>query len=627
MPPNKKPSKLECVSRALRTLSAGNHTLLRTSDEQELLREMCRVITEQGGYHLACVGYAQNDENKSIQWMECAGINKEHLQELVPSWAASDSGQTAFSTAVSTGKPSIVRHVLADSAYTTPAYARLMEFAKASGYASVAAFPLQLEGEILGAIVIAAADPDGFDDEELKLLNELADDLAYGIGGLRMQVKHRKAQEAIAHLAYHDSLTDLPNRTYLHKRLEEAIQLAKHQHCPLALLYFEVGQFHKINEILGHLSGDQLIQQLAQRLVEAAKPDKFLARVGEAAFVLLLPFTGADGAAREAGRFLEVLHEPVEISGLTIDAPVSAGIALFPGHGTDAEALLRRANAAVDKAKPARGSYAFYQGQEQENARRLKLVSELQRAIKRNELRLYCQPKVAIASRQISGAEALVRWEHPLDGPINPGEFIKLAEQAALITPLTNWVLDAAFRQGYVWYEAGVRRPLSVNLSAHDLHDIRLIERIQGLFSTWGLPPELIHFEITESALMEDPKTALDTLARLKELDVELYIDDFGTGYSSLSYLQKLPVDWIKIDQSFVMPMTESRDSASIVRSTIEMGHNLGLRVVAEGVESQAQWDQLAAWGCDVAQGFLVGKPMPTDAFDDWEAQWSRAQA
>jgi EAL domain-containing protein (putative c-di-GMP-specific phosphodiesterase class I) len=187
-------------------------------------------------------------------------------------------------------------------------------------------------------------------------------------------------------------------------------------------------------------------------------------------------------------------------------------------------------------------------------------------------------------------------------------------------------VLGAAFRQGYVWHEAGLRRPLSVNLSVHDLRDARLIERIQGLFSTWGLPPELIQFEITESALMEDPKTALDTLTCLKELGVELYIDDSGTGYSSLSYLQKLPVDWIKIDQSFVMPMVESGDSALIVRSTIELGHNLGLRVVAEGVESQALWDQLAAWGCDVAQGFFVGKPMPTDTFDDWETRWFRAQ-
>jgi diguanylate cyclase (GGDEF)-like protein len=623
MPANKMPNNLESVSRALRTLSAGNRTLLRASDEQELLREMCRVIVEQGGYPLACVGYARNDENKTIQWMECVGMDKEDLQALDPSWAGMDVAETPFITAMRTGKPSVARNVFNDPSYATSAHAQLMERAKAKGYASATAFPLQVEGEILGALVMAAADPEGFDDEELELLNELADDLAYGIANLRVRIKHRKAQEAIAHLAYHDPLTDLPNRVHLHQRLEEAIQLAKRQHNPLALLYLEIGQFHEINEILGHHAGDQLVQQLAQRLAGAEKLDELLARVGDAAFALLVPNLGADDAATAAQRLLDVLHDPVEISGLTIDAPVSAGIALFPGHGIDAEALLRRANAAVRKANPARGGYAFYSGQEQENARRLSLMGELRQAIERNELRLYCQPKVTIASRQPCGAEALVRWEHPLHGSIGTGEFVKLAEQAALITPLTNWMLKAAFSQGYTWYEAGLSRPLSVNLSVHDLRDPRLIERIRGLFSTWGLPPELIQFEITESALMDDPASARDTLVRLKELGVEIYIDDYGTGYSSLSYLQKLPVDWIKIDQSFVMPMAASSDSATIVRSTIELGHNLGLRVVAEGVESQALWDQLGAWGCDVAQGFFVGEPMPADQFNDWETHWS----
>ena len=627
MPPNKKPNKLESVSRALRTLSAGNRTLLRASDEQELVHDMCRVIVEQGGYRLACVGYARNDENKTIQWMECNGMAKEHLQALYPSWAGTDVAQTPFSTAISTGKPSVARHVFTDPAYATPAHAQLMKLAIERGYASATAFPLQVEGEILGALVMAAAEPEGFEDEELELLNELADDLAYGIANLRMRIEHRKAQEAIAHLAYHDPLTGLPNRIHLHQRLEEAIEVAKRQHHPLALLYLEVGEFRVINEILGHQAGDQLVQHLARRLAGAAPPDELLAHVGEAAFALVVPNVEADIAATKAQRLLDILDDPVEISGLTIDPPVSAGIALFPGHGSDAKALLRRANAAVRKAKPARGGYAFYSGQEKENTLRLRLMGELRQAIERNELRLYCQPKATIASRQPCGAEALVRWEHPVRGSIPTGEFIKLAERAALITPLTTWMLKAAFSQAYAWYEAGLVRPLSVNLSVYDLRDARLIEHIRGLFSTWGLPPELIQFEITESALMEDPTLTLDTLTRLKELGVELYIDDYGTGYSSLSYLQKLPVDWIKIDQSFVMSMATNNESGLIVRSTIELAHNLGLRVVAEGVESQALWDQLGTWGCDVAQGFFVGEPMPADRFNEWETHWSPASS
>jgi EAL domain-containing protein (putative c-di-GMP-specific phosphodiesterase class I) len=206
---------------------------------------------------------------------------------------------------------------------------------------------------------------------------------------------------------------------------------------------------------------------------------------------------------------------------------------------------------------------------------------------------------------------------------LSTGEFIKFAEHAAMITPLTNWVLEAAFSQAYIWQEAGLSCPLSVNLSAQDLRDPGLIGRIRGLFSTWGVSPDLIEFELTESALMEDPESALKTLRHLKELNVKLYIDDFGTGYSSLSYLQKLPVDWIKIDQSFVMPMIGSMDSETIVRSTIELGHNLGLKVVAEGVSDSAIWERLAALGCDVAQGHAIAMAMPVDEFEKWMKDWS----
>jgi EAL domain-containing protein (putative c-di-GMP-specific phosphodiesterase class I) len=279
----------------------------------------------------------------------------------------------------------------------------------------------------------------------------------------------------------------------------------------------------------------------------------------------------------------------------------------------------------MHQAKPERGSYAMYTGgQEQQNTKRLELMSDLRRAIEQNELLLYCQPKVSIASRLVCGAEALVRWQHPLHGMISTGEFIKVAEQAGLITPLTNWVLESAFRQSYAWHESGLDRALAINLSAHDLRDLKLIDRIQGLFSTWGIGPELIQFELTESALMEDPDCALETLARLKHLDVKLFIDDFGTGYSSLSYLQKLPVDSIKIDQSFVAPMAASADSATIVCSTIELGHNLGLEVVAEGVESQAVLDRLSALECDVVQGYFISMPIPVEQFKNWVDEWSR---
>ncbi len=440
--------------------------------------------------------------------------------------------------------------------------------------------------------------------------------------------EEKQAREAVQHMAYHDPLTGLPNHTRLLEQLQDTIQAAKQQHRAFAVLHLDIGCYREINKVLGYRAGNQLLQQLAQGLAQFAKGDEALARVGESDFVLLLPRAGADHAIQVAQRLVTALRVPVEVAGLMVDPGASIGIALYPGHGTEAEALLRRASTAAQDASPGQGGYAIYTGgQEQEFARRLALMGDLRRAIEQNELLLYCQPKVNIASRHPCGAEALVRWQHPVHGMISPAEFIKLAEHAGLITPLTNWMLDAAFNQAYAWQETGLKQGLSVNLSAHDLYHPGLIDRIRGLFSTWGISPELIQFELTESALMKDPTAALATLSRLKKLGTRLFIDDFGTGYSSLSYLQQLPVDSVKIDQSFVMPMITSSDSATIVHSTIELGHNLELEVVAEGVESQAVWDRLAALGCDVAQGYLMSMPIPAAQFGDWESKWSRMSA
>ncbi len=324
------------------------------------------------------------------------------------------------------------------------------------------------------------------------------------------------------------------------------------------------------------------------------------------------------------------MYEPVELSGLMLDARASVGIAMFPGHGAEPDVLIRRASLALYQAKRSGRGWAVYAGVlENGGTRRLALMGDLRGAVENNELRLVCQPKVAMASREVCGAEALVRWQHPTQGVINPGEFIKLAESTGVITPLTYWVLDAALAQSYGWREAGFEKPLAVNLSARDLVDPRLLDRIHGSFTTWGAKPEWIQFELTESALMEDPTAALLTLRRLKDFGVELCIDDFGTGYSSLSYLQKLPVDIIKIDQSFVANMVSSSDSAVIVHSTIELAHNLKLKTVAEGVENDETWARLAQLGCDMAQGYYIHEPIAADQFKDWATQsrWMRPGA
>jgi diguanylate cyclase (GGDEF)-like protein len=615
------------VNRVLRTLSAGNHALLRMGDEQELLDEMCRVIVQTGGYSTACVAYAEHDEAKNVRWVAGSGTPIELLEALHITWADTEWGNNAIGAAIRTGQPILGKHV-DDLSYAGQVFLRAREFTIQQGYASFTAFPLRVEGGVLGALFLAANEPDAFDEVEIKLLGELADDLAYGIANLRTRILHREAQATIARLAYYDTLTALPNRTLLVEALKAAIEAAKQQNRSLALLYLKVGHFHDINKVLGFRAGDELVKALGQRLMDEVHGDEALARVGESDFALLLPNSGAENANQVARKLLIMLSEPVEVAGLTLDARVGIGIALYPGHATDAEILIRRANVAMHQAISARGGCAMYSGgQEQENTRRMALMGDLHRAIKNNELSLYCQPKVDIASRRVCGAEALMRWHHPQHGSIPTSEFIKLAEEAGTITPLTNWMLEAAFSQTYAWHKAGLESALAVNLSAHDLYGPGLFERIRDLFSTWGIAPDLIQFELTESTLMSAPDACLETLVRLKNLGVEIFIDDFGTGYSSLSYLQKLPVDGIKIDQSFVMPMVTSDDSAMIVSSTIELGHNLGLKLVAEGVESQAVLDRLAALKCDFVQGYLISMPMPAKQFPEWNRKWLQSVA
>lgn len=618
--------ELARTERALRTLSAGNRTLLRASNEQELLEQMCRIIVETGGYRMAVVAFAEHDERKSIRWMAGVGVNISLLEPYQFSWADTELGRTAVGTAIRTGRPVVGRHILTDPIYANSIYAHFRQLAIEHQYAAATAFPLLADGQVRGSLVMGAAEPDAFDAEEVKLLSQLADDLAYGIVNLRTRMQHQAAQATITRLAYYDTLTDLPTRTFLLERLEEAMQVAKQQHLTLAVLHLEIGHFRDIKKVLGYRAGDELFQALSGRLKSEVKLDETLARVGESEFALLLPNGSAEYAVQIAQRLVSILSEPVDVSGFVLDARVGIGIALFPGHADDAEMLIRRASAALDQAKPAQGGYAVYTGgQEQEHTRRLALMGDFHQAIKNGELRLYCQPKIDIGLGRVCGAEALVRWQHPLHGIVSPTEFIHLAEQAGTIAPLTQWMLESAFKQIYAWHKAGLEGILAVNLSAHDLHDPRLVDRVRGLFATWGVSPHLIQFELTESALMTDPISALETLMRLKQLDVELFIDDYGTGYSSLSYLQQLPVDALKIDQSFVMRMVGSRDSQVIVSSTIELAHNLGLRVVAEGVETQSIWERLAALGCDVAQGYLISKPMPAEQFQSWESTWLQA--
>jgi len=614
-------SELRRLYRALRTLSAGNRTLLRASDERELLQAMCRVIVDEGGYRMSCAGYALDDEGKTLSVEACAfpaDADPEAeavFRSMTFSWADSELGQNPGGIAIRTGRPSISQNILDDPALA-PWRAEAVRF----GYASASAFPLRIGGKVVGALGLCAAEADAFDAAEVELLGELAEDLTYGIANLRTRVKHQEAEATIQRMAYYDALTGLPNRSLLRGQLQAAIDAAHQQHRPLALLFLSLGHLAQINDTLGYASGDLLQQEVGRRLPAGLKEEEVVARVGDGEFAVLLPQGDADYATHCAQRLGAMLHEPLAIEGLRLDARAAIGIAVCPGHGADPDVLLRRARVAMVEARRGGCGQAIYSAMlDQTYAGRLALMGDLRHAIAHDQLALYCQPEVQVTTSQLCGAEALVRWQHPTLGLVSTGEFVRLAEYSGLIAPLTAWVLDAAFRHRHAWHEAGFERPLSVNLSAHDLRDPGLLARIEGLVATWGAEPDWIQFELTESAFMEDPAGALATLTRLKALGVRLFVDDFGIGHSSLSYLQRLPVDAIKIDQSFVAPILENRGSAAIVRSAVDLGHDLGLEVVAEGVESRDVWDRLAELGCDVVQGYFVGRPMPAERFGEWQ--------
>jgi diguanylate cyclase (GGDEF)-like protein len=421
----------------------------------------------------------------------------------------------------------------------------------------------------------------------------------------------RRQVDEIEHLALHDTLTGLPNRRLFSMRVEEALR-ERPEGTELAVLLVDLDRFKEINDTLGHASGDELLKSLAGRLEEMRAPSQTIARLGGDEFGVLVPRAAEDETLAVAHRTREVIEQPVTLRGIPVTVEASIGIARAPENGDDVETLIQRADIAMYNAKERRaGVEAYDQESDSNDAGRLALMTELKGAIERGELFLAYQPKVDAADGAVRGVEALVRWRHPERGIVPPDEFVPLAERTGLIKPLTRWVLEAALRQCRAWEEEGVETAVAVNLTMIDLLDAALPDEIAGLLEREGLPASRLELEITESTIMADPLHVGDVLTRLSAMGITLTIDDFGTGYTSLAYLKRLPIDAIKIDRSFVSGMGTERGDATIVRSVIDIGRNLGLEVVAEGVESQESWDRVRDFGCHQVQGYHVGRPLP----------------
>ena len=439
------------------------------------------------------------------------------------------------------------------------------------------------------------------------------------IACLRDISERRSYTETLQHQALHDNLTGLPNRVLFGDRVAHAVRAAVRGGESLALMVMDLDEFKQVNDTLGHQHGDALLKLVTERLVDCLRDGDTVARLGGDEFGIL-PRGSVDlaGAATVVWKIQQALEPTFSVDGHAIDVRASIGIVLAPGHGDNVDELLRRADLAMYDAKRTGSGYALFAAEQEEGpARRLALLGDLRRCIDRDELVLHFQPKIDLATQKTVGVEALIRWNHPSGRLFMPVEFMPEVERSELMLPLTEWVISESLRQLRSWRDEGYDLTMAVNLGARCFAEgPGIFETVDALTSRWGIPPAKLTFELTESALLDTAVPGI--LARLQNMDERLSIDDFGTGYSSLVYLQRLPVVEIKADKSFVMTMCSVNDDAVIVRSIIDLAHNLGVKVVAEGVEDEATMDLLNEYGCDEAQGYYFSRPMPGKDLSLW---------
>jgi len=444
--------------------------------------------------------------------------------------------------------------------------------------------------------------------------------------------ERKRAEDKIIHQAYHDALTNLPNRVLFKDRLEQSLAFALRQkHKKVAVLFIDLDRFKLVNDSLGHDAGDQLLRQFAQRLRENVRQSDTVARLGGDEFTILLPDADhVDEAMAVADKMLAALKHPFDIGGQEIFVTASIGISMFPDDGADAKTMMKNADAAMYRVKEqGRSGFQVYTDAfNLHSLRRLELENQLRKALEKNQLVLHYQPQFDLAQGNIRGVEALIRWQHPDLGMISPAEFIPLAEETGLIVPIGAWVLETACKQAYAWKQAGFPDlVMSVNLSVRQFFREDIVSLVTDAIQNYCLGAHVLELEITESVAMEDVAYTIKTLESLSSAGLCMAIDDFGTGYSSLSQLKKMPVEILKIDQSFVQDLTSNQDDAAIVNAVITMAHRLGLKVIAEGVESQAQLDHLKEQQCDFAQGYLFSRPLPANELEMLLSSLPRATA
>lgn len=469
--------------------------------------------------------------------------------------------------------------------------------------------PLRVNGEIYGTISFAGPEPRAtpFSETEVDFIRLIAQ-------WLGLAIEHRNVEDELRHNALHDALTGLPNQRLFYDRVQVAMAQAKRSGEKVAVCFLDLDRFKVINDTLGHRIGDGLLQEVSARIASCLREGDTLARLGGDEFVVLLPDVGdVSAAGKIAQRLLDALEAPISIEGREMFVTASIGISLYPDAGTDPETLVKHADYAMYRAKEVgRATYQLYAPTDADSNERLALETSLRRAIKNGELLLHYQPQIDISSGKLVGVEALVRWERPDLGLVAPSEFIPIAEETGLIVPIGSWVIEQACRQAALWRHLGFPAfRMAVNVSARQFRHKSFVESVDAVLAAHGLDPSCLEIELTESVTMHASEVELQAFEELKRIGVRLALDDFGTGFASLSNLKRFPVDVVKVDRSFVTDCLNSTDDAAIVKAVVSMGHALRLQVTAEGVETREQLAFLQLLGCDCAQGYFVGAPMP----------------
>ena len=599
--------RIAYLNRVYAMLSGINTLIVRVSGRDELFREACRIAVEAGGFRMSLIGIVQESPQQVVA-VASAGMDHDLFTAINSVLSTRTRDSKSMTARVLQGKKAIVSNVLESDPEVL-----LREQHLAHGIRSLAILPLIAADKVVGILALYAGEIEFFRDEEIKLLTELSGDIAFAID-------HIDTQERLAYLAYYDGLTGLANRRLFMDRLAQHLRAAASGGHKLALFIIDLERFRNVNAGLGRPAGDALLKQVARWLTQRAEDAGLVARLDADQFAVVLPKVtqGGDVDRLVDKTMTAFLKHPFQLNDVVYRIAAKVGVVLFPDDGSDADALFKHCEAAVKKAKVVGDRYLFYaQKLNDTMTGSLGLENQLRHAVDNHEFVLHYQPKMNLVSGELTGAEALLRWNDPQAGLVPPGRFIRILEDTGLIKEVGLWALHTALAEHLRWRSAGLPAlRIAVNVSALQLRSRGFVAEIAQIVASSPNAAAGLELEITESLIMEDVKHSAVTLRAIRAMGVRIAIDDFGTGFSSLSYLSKLPVDTLKIDRSFIIDMANGEDGRTLVSVIINLAHALKLKVVAEGVETEEQLRQLQLLNCDEIQGYLFGRPVAGDIFE-----------